>query len=1423
MKKLYFLVFSLLLLTGYSAQSQCTNASAFGSVAAPTTAVPVTISTCSFQQEYSTITSVIAGNRYVLTVSAAGSFITVHYNTPAGTVVAMGVTPLQFTAPCNGTYYAHWNTNSACGTAAVCVTTTVACSSCGAAASQCTSGSAFASVAAPTTINVPLTITTCSFQSEHATITSVVANRVYVMDASIAGTFITMHQGTPAGPVIASGVTPLAFTSTVGGTYYAEWNTNSACGTGSTCMTTTITYIGDPVCVGAPANDNCSNATLIACGGSASGSTASATLDGPATSCTGGNVAPDVWYTVVGTGGSITASLCGSSYDTKIDIYSGTCGALTSVACNDDFAGCGLQSQISWASVLSTTYYIRVHGFGGAVGAYTLNVTCAPLIPNDVCTGAININCGQTIVGNTSTATPDAVANCNGVNLSGAPGLWYTFVGNGANNTLSLCGSGYDTEIGVFSGTCGSLVCVTANDDFCGLQSQVTFATTANTRYYVLVTGFSTASGAFTLTRTSDPAPNDVCTGAFTINCGQTITGSTTCGATLDAVPTCGTSLNTAPGLWYTFVGDGTANTLSLCGSGYDTKIGVFTGTCGALTCVTGNDDFCGTRSQVTIPAFSGTTYYVLVTGFGTASGSFSLTRTCGAPINDFCSAAININCGQTITGSTALCTSDAVPTCTTSLNTAPGIWYQFVGDGSPVTMSLCGSAYDTKIGIFTGTCGVLTCVIGNDDFCGLQSQVTFNTNAAVTYYVLVTGFNTASGNFTLVRTCAPPCAGVPSPGAVTPVTTTTCVGNNVTLTCSGYSANSALTFQWSSGPAAVGPYTNIVGATSNIYTFAAPAATTYYRCTVTCTNGGGNGTTAPVVVNVSNIQFTATAATPNTVCSPGTVTITGTVTGGLNLGNYSFTLTGAGTIGAPVYSGANNSSVSFSVTNIPAGTPQVYTLTATDPVPCSKSTTINVTVNLTPVVTLVPASATICNGAIQPITANVTTGSGTVVFSPLTELYTDAGATVAYTGTALASGTTIYAKPTVTRTYTATVTSAQSCSSSTPITITVNQLPAITVQPVALAAPICPGFNVTYTVTATGAGLTYQWRRNGVNLVNGALINLSTISGATTNALTITNVGAANAGNYDVVVSGTCPPPATSNPVALVVASAPVISTQPANLTVCANTSAVFTVATVGSVPSPTIYQWQVSTDGGATWTNLTTGGSYTATFTIAAALITQNNNRYRVIVTNNCGQSITSGAAILTVNVIPVVVATDLFTQRICISDTLVPLVGTPAGGTWTGIGVSGSNFIPPITAVGTFVLTYTFTNSFGCTISDTTTVRVSDCPERERLLKNDAVLLFPNPNNGHFNFQMKSTLYNYLGLKVYDMNGRLLTGKFVTNSATGHEIQTDPTYNGLVYGRVVPVDLSQLPSGTYLVEVYYDDGVRTSRKGILVVIMK
>ena len=354
--------------------------------------------------------------------------------------------------------------------------------------------------------------------------------------------------------------------------------------------------------------------------------------------------------------------------------------------------------------------------------------------------------------------------------------------------------------------------------------------------------------------------------------------------------------------------------------------------------------------------------------------------------------------------------------------------------------------------------------------------------------------------------------------------------------------------------------------------------------------------------------------------------------------------------------------------------------------------------------------------------------------------------------------------------------------------------------------SPVCPGFNTTFTVAATGTGLTYQWQRsidNGTtwnNIVDDALH-----SGTTTNAVTVINPTVARNGHrYRVIVSGTCPPAVTSNVVILVVATPPTITTQPANRTVCAPADAVFTVV-AGGTPTPNIYQWQVSTNGGGTWTNLTTGGSFTPTLTVSPTATSQTGSLYRVIVTNVCGQSVTSSNATLTVNA-PTPVTIAALPTRICLSDTLVPLSATPVGGTWSGIGISGSNFVPGVTSVGSYTLTYTYVNAAGCTSTGTVVAPVIDCPERIRQLDENAVILFPNPNTGRFSLRINSTLYNYLGMSVHNTAGQLLHRQ---------------TFNGLSYGRVIPVDISYLPAGPYMVKVFYDDGIRTSEKTFTVII--
>ena len=125
---------------------------------------------------------------------------------------------------------------------------------------------------------------------------------------------------------------------------------------------------------------------------------------------------------------------------------------------------------------------------------------------------------------------------------------------------------------------------------------------------------------------------NDDCSGAVAVLCGS-ITSGTTVGAALDTEVDCPMPL-TAPGVWYAFVGTGAMVSADVCTASYDTKLYVYTGTCGSLTCVDGNDDYCSTRSRVDWFAENGTTYYILVHGYSTNTGTFDLTVDCTDPVS---------------------------------------------------------------------------------------------------------------------------------------------------------------------------------------------------------------------------------------------------------------------------------------------------------------------------------------------------------------------------------------------------------------------------------------------------------------------------------------------------------------------------------------------------------------------------------------------------------------------------------------------------------------------------------------------------------------------------------------------------------------------------------------------------------------------
>jgi hypothetical protein len=103
-----------------------------------------------------------------------------------------------------------------------------------------------------------------------------------------------------------------------------------------------------------------------------------------------------------------------------------------------------------------------------------------------------------------------------------------------------------------------------------------------------------------------------------------------------------------------------------------------------------------------------------------------------------------------------------------------------------------------------------------------------------------------------------------------------------------------------------------------------------------------------------------------------------------------------------------------------------------------------------------------------------------------------------------------------------------------------------------------------------------------------------------------------------------------------------PTISAQPSNATVTTPTAASFSVTAAASGGGTLSYQWQRSTNGGSTWSNVTTGsGGTTASYTTGATAVTggtdNNADQYRCVVTETGGTnagSTNSNAAVLTVN---------------------------------------------------------------------------------------------------------------------------------------------------------------------------------------------
>ncbi len=435
------------------------------------------------------------------------------------------------------------------------------------------------------------------------------------------------------------------------------------------------------------------------------------------------------------------------------------------------------------------------------------------------------------------------------------------------------------------------------------------------------------------------------------------------------------------------------------------------------------------------------------------------------------------------------------------------------------------------------------------------------------------------------------------------------------------------------------------------------------------------------------------------------------------------------------------------------------------------------------------------CANTLSSIKVDITGGT-----SPYTVVYTNGTTNFIVPG--YVSGTPIDVFPAVTTTYTlVSVTGSNGCvgtGNSGSAIITVTPPPAVTTSPA--NATTCVGSNATFTVVATPAlGTTYQWQVSTnvggtyTNLANGA-----PYSGVTTPTLTITAATSGlNQNRYRVVVSGACPAPGSSvNSAAatLFVNSVPTVVTQPVNTTRCLGTTATFTVvASTPNGPVANTYQWQVSTNNGLTYTNIT--GATAATLSLTNVALLQNNNLYRVVVTSApCAATVTSDGARLNVNALPVITIATPLTQltpglTTTITATNTPAALTPASYSWTlnGTTVTGatSSSIPvDIDKLGTYRATVTDIN--GC-VNSSNTITI-DAQVSDRLW------IYPNPTNGAFQVRLfyGSNMADERVVTVYNAKGQEVARKALDFR------------RGVSPYAAVTFDLSNQAAGTYVVKV-------------------
>jgi Immunoglobulin domain/Bacterial Ig-like domain (group 2) len=575
-----------------------------------------------------------------------------------------------------------------------------------------------------------------------------------------------------------------------------------------------------------------------------------------------------------------------------------------------------------------------------------------------------------------------------------------------------------------------------------------------------------------------------------------------------------------------------------------------------------------------TVTSFTGTSACIGTTPSVVISGNY-FTGATAVKFNGV-SASYTLNSATQITATLPVGATTGTVSVTTSSGTGTSAG-SFTINPLPTVAAITGS---------TNVCVGGTTTLSDVTSGGTWSSVS-PSKATVNASGLVTGIAAGTSLITYTYTNGNGCTNSASttitvnPLPVVTAAGSVCIGNTIQAT-----PNTGGT--WISNDTSKATIDNsglITGTTSGNVTFTFTDAIT-----------GCSATTSAVGV-VSSPLIISNPAGTQTVCSGSSASFIVTATGGgltYQWYNGATSLTNGGAI-----SGATSSTLTINpVTLSDAGTTYYCQVSGSCSPSVSSNTAELIVVDKVTITTQPISVQSFCAGDTATLSASATGDGIAYQWYKGATLLSD-GTTVSGAATATLTLSSLSVSDTASIYY-CLVSGTSPCSSvaSSFATINVNQGVAITAQP-QVSQTVCENSSASFSVSASGGNLSYQWYKGASLVTNGG-----TISGATTATLTISSTTTINSGSYYCLVSNSCSGSMASDNAILTVSAISVGGTASSSLP---NVTPVVRNITECHFASGTVYlsgntgavvRWEYTTTGGANWLPIAnTATSYTYT----------------------------------------------------------------------------------------------------------------------------------------------------------------------------------------------------------------------------------